>query len=378
MFLPMQEGMRFIDVLDMDLAELLDSQGGLFSSQGVATYHKVLIAYLTGDNLQLRRYVDGMPAGTADERVVLELALLRLRIREDQVDAQAEDDLLRLTAMDHVWSGEVHFALGVAAEQRRDDQRAHEYYLRAAGLFREIGVRKKAVRAAANAVAAESRMYPERRFLPQLHFIYREAKRVADYSTAAQALMNISSEYFRLGAQGLALKLARRALAVAARNSGNLAHGRAQLHLCFVLAELRRFSEAREYAEVARASDFAEIRQAAGVLIEKFETQKSGTRSQRDKQLTMFWSQHQTQAPTAAMTRLEQIVVAQLAEGARSREELIRCLYGDKISLQARENRLFNLLNRLRRQHGLVIHCKQGMYQLLDAEAKSPRQKSAK
>ncbi|MNU07531.1 hypothetical protein D3C72_2531640 [compost metagenome] len=66
------------------------------------------------------------------------------------------------------------------------------------------------------------------------------------------------------------------------------------------------------------------------------------------------------------MTDLEERIVALLSSKPRDKYKLIEDLYGDRIEINAAENRLKNLLNRLRKKIPGRIVFENGLYKIAD------------
>src|SRR5690606_19354756 len=112
------------------------------------------------------------------------------------------------------WRAEAIFVLAMYHEVNGDDEAARRRYLEAQRAFHRLGGRRKAAKAYHNAIAAESRIRPERRLIYEYGEACRLARAAGDFGTAGTALLNLSREYELMGALRTALKTVNRAVAL--------------------------------------------------------------------------------------------------------------------------------------------------------------------
>jgi hypothetical protein len=363
-------------IIQARIEELLEYRYLPIESEFAAMYLDVLLPYLKGDVDELRSRVKALRQMDQDE--LLPVAELRLQIREGRLDPHFADSVARAASAEGtspLWRGECAFVAAMAYEQMGDHQKCKDLYLRASQLLEQGGASRKSVRALQNHVAEESRLFPQKRLIPDYNYVYRKAKKVRDYGVAGMALMNISREYQLLKAHSAALKFANRALAYAERERGSRCFYLILAHRCHVLMEMGRREEAKLDFDELKAAPFPEVKAVMEVLTKLFFDPSISLTD--GSILPANWSERlkETEAPDQAGSlhkiesirpaELETTLIQLLDERPRDKFELVSALYGDQIGFVVAENRLKNLLNRVRKKSPGAIVLENGCYRLV-------------
>ncbi|MGE4132608.1 MAG: hypothetical protein AB7F86_13275 [Bdellovibrionales bacterium] len=340
----------------------------------MAAYVRVLESYLRSDleSLKshvwlLRQVVEQDPEKTA--LLLLDVAEVRLAVRE-QVESQAVESLLQRLASE-IWSdelrGESHFVLERYFDSRSLYSEAKEQAQQAYLHLWRSGVRRKAVRALWNQLVAESRLRPEKNYLNDLQFLLRRAREARDIPTVGSILVATSREYYKLGSFQLALSFANKAVARLERVHGTLDHHLAVAHRCHLFCELGASPKAILDAEFLRTSPFPKVHAALSVLIEKYPSLRQASDFVSSEAPLPSWQEVAEEKSPENLTSLEETVISALLKSPRTRTDLARHIYGDKMATRVSTNRLFNLLNRVRKKTGNVVEFKNGYYFIRDA-----------
>lgn len=325
-------------------------------------YARVLLAYMRGRNEELEALA------VETQGLIRELALWRLALRRRDERRGGE----AFTSASPLWQGEFRFVRGMHHETFGREEAAREDYLEAQRLFSEAGARRKSVKAYHNAIAAESRLFPERRLIPEYQLAARWAREAGDYSTAGAALNNLSREFQLMGAQHYALKVAQDAVEILRTHAyASYQFYLSLCHLCQLHLEQGHQRAALLDYEEAVAANFPEVRAALEVLEGKLRAAGlvpglSAPESPPEAR-PKTWTERLERGPNqASLSAMESRLVEILAGGARDRHALIRELWGDQGDYFDLENRLKQLLHRVRKKRSDLLGYADGRYFLLD------------
>lgn len=319
----------------------------------IALYGQVLELYRMGKIETLSNLISEI-----SDPLILALANLRLQIRTRQISLARFSDLEReVKSFEEMWHGEIYFVLAMAAEVLDDQRKSQSLFLKSYTAFEGLGFSKKAVKALLNATACESRIYPDGKFIPDYQFILQKALEVNENSVACIALTNISREYQKLGSLNVALEYCDRALVFMKSETGTQQYDLIIAQRAHLLLDLQRLHEAEICFEHLRTSSFPEAVEAMNVLL---------NRQTNAENLLPTWKERLEDATPLAFSCLEEVLMEYLCESARTREEIIKKLYGDKADYAALENRFFNLVNRVNRKHQGLIYKNKNSYGLSD------------
>jgi tetratricopeptide (TPR) repeat protein len=208
--------------------------------------------------------------------------------------------------------------------------------------------------------------------LSDLHFVYREAKKSGDRTSIGTTLMNLSREYQKLGALSVAMKHSQRSVAVLSKNAGNLAYYLALVHRAHLYCELGAYADAKVDLDAALCSKFPEIHSAAKALESLHPSVRLEGRANKASSgaRTATWTERLSggdESASVKLSKLEQRILELLSQKARSKSELIEALYGSRLSLEVTQNRLHNLMNRLRKKFPALISFGDGNYFLSES-----------
>ncbi len=333
-------------------------------------YSEVLYHYLLGNVDSLERFVaEPAPLEGAEARIVCELSSLRLQIRKKKLapqDLETFKSQTQITDLSPLWAGEVHFVLGKAWETLFENNRASAAYYQSHESFEAAKLLRKSVKALMNYVAMESRIRSDQRFIADNFYLARKALQVGEKSVAANAYMNISREYQKLGALSVALKYANEALDLVPDQFGTLHYEHIGVHRCHILFQMGRLAEAQLEFEKAQVSAFSEIRAAAGVVKKAL---KSAESSAPEAELSPVWKERLAELrvgqESEPLSERESQLLDLLSRQPRTKHELIDLLYPKETAAYLLlEDRVKELIKRLRRKRAQLIIFEDGKYRL--------------
>lgn len=342
-------------------------------------YVSVLKHYLTNDVPGLEKLLPRIEAsklGAEEKRILTVLGRARLAARKGACGEDELRDLLEFQPEEGILRGEFFYVLALCFESMNRVREMSDAYHAASQAFRASGVNAKAVKALFNHISAEHRLHPERKFLSNFQFCYREAKKYKVHSTAAMALVNISREYQVIGGFDLALKYVNRALALLDRQRYARSYFLALAHRSHVLLVMERRVEALEDYREAQLCTFPDVRTSLETLKAIFD----GKLAPDVPPALQSWEGRVAEVRGAGKQKLGQLeerLLQFLSERPRSRWELIEFLYGGKLSPEVLENRFNNTLQRIKKKlPGLIVNVN-GRYSLAEALLETRHKRNA-
>jgi tetratricopeptide (TPR) repeat protein len=329
-------------------------------------YTEVLAAYLSGDTSTLIRLSD--ESKNHNHALISVLVKTRLAVRESKVTENLVNQLNEVSKQFPDWRGESLMVAGFASETIGNFKEAKDLYYEAFKTLEEQGARIKGLKALHNYISAYSKVDPERAYFAEFHMIYRKGKAQRNYEVAGTALTNIAREFQKMKTYRSALKYACKAILFLQTTDGTYHHHMALLNRCHILCDLGRFQDAMEDFDTISKSSYAEVRAGLKALEEIITNAKLDPQYKIQAHPTWLERLAQGKNTDEPLSDLEDRVLALLAVKPRDKYSLIQDLYGEKIDLEAAENRLKNLLNRLRKKKPGAILFKDGLYSFADGE----------
>jgi hypothetical protein len=317
-------------------------------------YFRVLQARGARDSnllLQLRAECEKLPAQTA---VPLALILeLDFELLSPSPHIDSFQEYLEVFDRFPLWKGEGFLGLARLLEASGKFESAKVFFFRSSQELGRIGAEVRSLWAFYYRILVEGKMRSDtKKLIADYHYVYRKALKLQEHELTALALLGISLEYQKLSAMKLAVKSIRDAVEVSKKRADSLVHARVVFQKYQLLLATDRPEEALKDLEFCRASQFPEIQTLVGgavVPILASEGQKkSRGRGKGD------------------LSELEVDLLKFLVEGAKDKYQIIEHMYGTRLSLDVTENRLKNLLNRIRKKRPDLIVFEDGKYRIVD------------
>lgn len=348
----------------------------------LALYALILKHYLRGQSSDLRSVWESLSRQKKDEATwtwIEELAGVRVCIRENikytAGTLRAREDIESLQ-IPLPWQAEMATVWAMYWEVQKNEPRAKDLYLLAQRLFLDAGFKKKAAKAYQNSVAAESRINPQRRLIPEYHHAAQMAKEAQDWNCAGTALSNLSREFQLMKAPHVALKIVNEALEYLRMSSyGSYQFYNALCNRCHLNLQLEYFNAALMDYEEASAAPFIEVKGQLATLEEWFKELGMNPMVQSDPSSRPYmrptWVERVEKKSAleakGKLSDLEAQLIHTLLEGPCDRHTLIEKLWGSTTDFFSLENRLKQLLHRLRKKEPDLIGFKEGKYFILDS-----------
>ena len=339
-------------------------------------YARILLAYWRSQIEDLKSLAIQVSKNShnldSDWQAIHYLSQFRIAIRNLQILEKLPE---RPVLDSELWDAEIAFVEAMYFETQNNDSLAEKLYLQAQKLFHKSSAYKKASKAFHNAIAARSRIFPSRKYINEYQEAAEYARRAGDFATEAAALNNLSREFQLIKAPFVALRYVNSALELLRRSAyGSYTFYMALCHRCQINLELDHRDAARIDFEEASAADFPEIKNSVVVLRQwmadkKIEIHSDKVTNQETKHTPPTWIERQEQGPLnlvgkKALSELEAELIQILSKGPQDRHSLIAKLWDQSIDFFHLENRLKQLLFRIRKKHPNLIGYGMNQYYL--------------
>ncbi len=350
------------ELLDLNLRDMVPLNSDSFTDKDSYYYYQVIKTYSRDELDSLAELAQSDEVTLAFKR----LALLRLEIRRKNVKAKTIAELLICASNNQALNGEIYFVVGFAFESLAEHLHSRNYYRKSFEAFESAKVHKKAVKALHNVIAAESRIYPQKKFIIDYLYVASRAKKIKEFGIAGLACLNISREYQIIGAHDAALKFCNRALRLMENDSGGLQHCLAIVHRAHLLSEMKRYLEAKIDYQLASISPYPEVQSALKAL-DLITNKNSNDKFDKDKLLPTWLERVEQKGNSQAILGpVESKLISYLSEKPQDKFKLIELLYDSVSDHLSLENRLKVLINRVRKKRPGLIVFEDGKYRIAD------------
>jgi hypothetical protein len=345
------------EVSDLLLSGTLSPLAELVASAKRAYYAQDLAALA-----ECNKKLQTLPAkhhGSHLEPVTRLLELL-VHLRGEKLDWSAIRAQERASREDEaLWRSELLFFCGVAAIRLGENAQAKSWFEKCAEGFAEEGLRAKSLRASLNALAAHSRIEADKKRLIRKTFeLLSEARKQNAHTTIAMLSLNLSWEFQRARAYALALRYANASLETLEHVGQNSDYFKALAHRACLLIQMGRNSEAEGDLDLCKTATFPEVLAAVAVL----EGQKlspdleAALGSNWKARRALLKGKRSSGAWIRGLSPIENRILEYLLDGAKTRAELCRLVYGERLNLESAYNRFNVALIALRKKvPGLIV-----------------------
>lgn len=374
-------------LLEASLDRLLDSRRSEELPKPLAIYRSCLIAFNQGEAFAIKEQLLALSSTAKDpeERTIRALVELRLRLLENSCTADFLAQVQPLEKTPELWQGELSLLMASCYSPLAEHHKALEWLRNAVQGFRAIGAERKLLRAEMNIIVARSLIDPELRCLAEYFYIFRKAKKLKEWTTAATAMLNISREYQRVGAFRAALKICKRGIRYCDSNMGSQIYYLLIAHRAHLYLQLGRESEAEIDMEFIRISPHVEVRTAYQLLTEMQNRSSAGSNLPSEKIQLPNWRERieefrlqSSVKKKVTLSGLEEDLIQIVAEKSRDKFEICDRLFGSEVHPLVAENRLKNIIFRIRKKLPGLLVLENGKYSIADeAAAPAPRKKSS-
>lgn len=330
-------------------------------------YRQTLLLFHRGDTEGLGRHLKKTDSltGHPHAEIVCLCSELRRQILAGKPDV-ALMNRLASNAVPSQWRGEACVLVAYAWELHEDFESALRLHKKAALWLTKIGAHGKSLRARSNMIANLSNVEPERRLIPEYLYLNREAARLGQWNVVATTFLNVSREYQAMGAFGVALRYCGQAIEACASDLEGQIYFLAILHRAHLYFQTGRPLDARADLELASTSDFPVVN-AAHAELRKILGEAAGAEETRLAPLT-WKNRAEKDGKIQRLSAVEEKLIAYLAEKPRSKFEIADHLWGADTHPLTAENRLKNLIHRVRKKAPGLIVFEQETYFLSDAD----------
>lgn len=371
------ENQHFRTILDAPLSELMGLKFDLdlTSDENALTeiYLNCLVFYFEGDPKSMRSelqrcQLDERIKSTPWFSIVNQFVSFRAEIKSKEVCQKSLKFFTSLEQMEipDFLIGEYFFIRAMGYEQLKMYQETEKDYGLAYKHLKQAKLNKKSVLALHNQLAIQSRLNPQKHYLPEFFHTLKESQKAGAKDVEGLTLKTISRAYQRIGATLTAYEYAFKAVEVLNESIGNRQYYLAKAHLAHLMIELQRFNEAKKVIDELKASNFVEIKGARSILEELIEKRDKFTNDSVDlNELSPEWKRRMiNDQEVPNLGELEEKLLSTLSTGPKDRIEIIEILYDESLEFHVKENRFKVLLSRLRKKCPDFIVLKNKKYEL--------------
>jgi len=308
----------------------------------------------------------------------LKISDLRLKNRLRSIDlAEVEffqNSLVDIPAESPLIMAEACFVIGQSFEILSKFDSAREAFQKASREYESGELLAKSCRAKLNALANLSCLHTDAALVPEYMALAEFALLHGEKSVAGVCYHNISREYQREDLFDAALKYSEMALSVFRTSKSTLHGAMVMAHHAHLLVSLSRFTEASQILEELKILNFPEVIATLKILeLSLLEAKKKLHSSSELKMLDMAnslptWKERFLELIDKLSGRqtenLEDQLIDLLQKESLDKFDLVERLYGSQNSFFMFENRLKNLLNRVRKKYPKRLEFKDNKYSL--------------
>ena len=332
-------------------------------------YVRVLIAYFRNNPSVIQNLLQDNHKLLQISPALTHLTKMRLLLRQNQFELfemiKLKELVCQLEMSPSIFLAEAEFISATACLSQGENLIAEKHYQKAASEFEKVGCIKKSLRAQLSSLAAYSCAYPDSRLFYEYNVLYEKAILVEEHLTAGTALLNISRELQKLRASSQALATIDKAIEILRSSfQGSREFGLSLAHRADLLFQLNRIIEAEHDTIHALCNPYPEVQAACEVLAQK---NNLDLVLLKNKKVLPTWEERQKEIPVKEiLSPMESLLIKLISEKPRSKFELMDTLFGEKISLDSKDNRLKNLISRTRSKVPGVIQLQNGFYEIID------------
>ncbi len=371
------------ELVDLSLSELLLKRHSLRTAS-LRYYANVLVNYLQGKLDRLERNLQDLAELAGSEQLpkdfanaLKEIVQIRIEIRKNSRSyykwIQIERKF-RFACREDRFRGEFFFLLAFAYGYCDENELALENYAKSIPEFERIGAKKKSLKSLQNHIATDACINTDSDFIVEYHHVLQLAEQQNIPETAGLAAMNIAHAYHGKGAIELAFEYINRALRFLEKQHGLAHFYMALTYRCDILIDLERPREAKLDLDRIANAPFAEVQSVLPILTKKIQSSDIGNisnlRISKNPDFDFTWwdrlqnGKIRRKEDIPNLTSSEQRLIELLLEKPKTKFDLMTELYGDRIEMGVRENRVKNLLSRVRKKLPEFIQLQNSHYML--------------
>lgn len=351
------------DFREASLSELFDLRLSLASKKKESQYLEIIYLYLKRDIHSLRSILMAV-----EDQFIKALGMLRYTLATNEISEDLLQKVIILSEReeDLSWKGEASFLIAMAYGEISEYQKSKEYYQQAYNQLWKSGLKRKAVKSLLNFVVSESYLKSENRVLVEYEYVAKKAREIEDHGIEAICILNLASEYRRMGAYPAALKQSIRALELGENEMGTQHYYLAILEKAHNLIEMNRIEEAQYDLTQAEASGIESIVESVKVLRKRLGEKVTVKTETLDANWKIRLQNLYEQISSKKLTKKEAQLIELIVAGEKTRDDLIDSLYGTQIDYESAGNRFRVLMSRFRKKIPNLLIYEDGIYRVSD------------
>ena len=316
-------------------------------------YARLMCAYYQNEPSKLEVVEDIIKnaSNLEDQELLLKVCSFRRKMLSVSLNIEDANELIK-AGINSSWSGDIYFCAALGMYKISEYVLAKDLFIKSYRLLNEQGASRKALLAKQNAITMEGNIHPENRLIGDYQNLIKEAKHLDASDVVANACLNISDEFYKIGAINVALKVINEGLKALVGHSLTHQEKEALLLKTEILCALDRKKEAKELLNLLNHDSNEEIVNALKV-IEKRHYGKNTTIEV--SKLSPPWRvKLEGYQSIQKLGRLEEAVVELLSTTPSTIYEIAGHLYGNVDEGDA-ANRASTLISRINKKQPNLI-----------------------
>ena len=316
-------------------------------------YARLMCAYYQNEPLKLIVVEDIIKSATPFENkeLLLKLCIFRKKMLNICVTIEDANELIE-AGINSSWSGDIYFCAALGMYKISEYVLAKDLFIKSYGLLNDQGASRKGLLAKQNAITMEGNIQPENRLIGDYQDLIKEAKQIDASDVVANACLNISDEFYKIGAYDVALSVINEGLKALVGHSLTHQEKEALLLKAEILSALDRKKEAKELLNLLCHDSNEEIVNALKVI----EKRHYGKNSAIDvNKLSPPWRvKLEGYKDIQKLGRLEEAVVELLSTTPSTIYEIAGHLY-ENVDEGDAANRASTLISRINKKQPTLI-----------------------
>ncbi len=323
-------------------------------------YTKVMKAYYQNDIFLLDKIASNISNKFLKEFCRFRMKMITRELSEKDVEKSF------VHGISEKWKGEISFCKGLALYRLGSYEKAQVFFLVAYKEYQKFGVPRKSLLSLSNAIIMEGNIDNQNRLLSDYIKLAQMAHEIEAVDTYANTCMNISDEFFKVGAVKLAFEYINKCINSLKNQPRSHQLNEAETMLVEILFTLKRNQEAEQLLKELEQVGNDETLEALKVVELRH---KAKNKSFVDlNKLTPPWRQKYKFGKVDCLGDVSNHLIKLLAVEPVRKEFLLEELYPG-VDIGDADNRLTTLISRINKVQKPFIEWNNGKYQLTHNES---------
>lgn len=355
-----------MNLQDLKILILSQSNDDLINNDSIEImYANVLIAYYENNLDKLKKINAKIKSQNLSLQDVEKDWLNKiLNLREFLLDYKKinfEEVSIEQSTLNHsinnksIFQAEYLFLQAKLYERKNLFKISSDFYKRASQAYESLSP-KKELKSLLNQIAMLSRLNINNHYILEYQSVAEKAQKISDGITYGLCLNNISREYQRMGAYRTALETINKAIEYLIKDFGSLHYYEALTNKIHYSLRLGLINQAKTDFEILKQANFEKIQNDILALEMTFQDEKYNANPLKT---SMSWidrlQNKEYQSQLSVLTPSEEKLIEYISTRSLKKSELIDFFSNDESDYTSKDNRLKNLISRIRKKRpGLI------------------------